>query len=207
MYPASAALAMLVLGDSAAYLLCDVDEASVRNLGEAAARFRLENNVESVLADGVDTLLGRSEGIDESEAKNTLVFVDPYHALDRSSRAGITSVDLACELVERGFKVVWWYGFDEESDRGWAWRAIAPCRTDERVAAWYGEIGPQSDAAPFLEDGMRGCGVVCLNCRREAVEAARAVGAQLAAAYADVAPDHVGALPGMTFIESALPGT
>src|SRR5690348_7442855 len=52
-YPGSALLAMRLLRDTASYVLCDMDEASIRTLTAAASSLGLGENVQPTLQDGL----------------------------------------------------------------------------------------------------------------------------------------------------------
>lgn len=204
-YPGSAVLSMMLLGDQTTFVLCDLDVDSVRGLNDEATRLGIGAHVEAKSTDGLDQLLESSRAVDREAAHETLAFIDPYEAQERSPIHAVTSVELALQLARAGCMVVFWFGYDEVGEEGWAPRALAEYRADPERPTWYGEVGPpRPEAAPLLEDGMRGCGLVCLNCSMGATEAARRVGRSLVAAYQNVAPEHPGAQPGLRYTESHL---
>ena len=109
-YPGSVQIAMEIFGKAAAYLLLDLDMDSVVSLRRAAADLQLVNVV-SMQVDGV-TEIGRAGGqLDTSEAEATFVLVDPFYPVGDTIRS-VTPTELFCQLANRGFKAMFWYGFD-----------------------------------------------------------------------------------------------
>jgi 23S rRNA A2030 N6-methylase RlmJ len=155
-YPGSPALAMRALGIGANYLFCDRDPESVRDLREAGAGLR----VRVVEADGVSTI--RREADDaKSNPSEILVHIDPYDPFERLTPESLTPVELAGALAARGYRVVYWYGYESLNKRGWARHAIA--RLAPNVDLWCGDMMIPS---PFVfpdQIGVWGCGVVLAN--------------------------------------------
>lgn len=200
-YPGSAAFAMLALGNRATYRLWDIDRESVRDLFNAAAALNLAEKADVIDADGIDGVKDESRTLSAADARDALVFVDPFDPFERSPGHGVSSVDLALSVASRGAKVAYWYGFDKESERHWAWKLLSLHRKGIK-SAWYAEIGPAAVDAPSLfEHGMRGCGLVYLNGSATTCLALRAVARAFVDEYRDARPAHSN-VTGLSYAES-----
>jgi hypothetical protein len=143
-----------------------------------------------VVEDGIGGVDAEVVRLSPQVRSRTLVFIDPFNPLERSTVAGLTSVDLAAGAAAFGTKVVYWYGFDEETEREWAWRSLSDV-VDASVPRFFAETGrPHARAPSLLEEGMRGCGVVCLNCSVAAKGAATTAAAELVEMNGDASPAH-----------------
>jgi hypothetical protein len=120
--PGSALLARQIWGREARrYLLCDTDADSLLNIqrelpaaggsGEIAA-----DTLECVQEDGITVLRGAGVLLPEAWTGSVVAFLDPYD-LEAPSDAGISALQLACELANRSIKVLAFFGFDDEGTR------------------------------------------------------------------------------------------
>lgn len=186
--PGSSGLAMMLLGTSARYRLWDIDEESVRDLGTAARSLGIDQDV-GLLGDGLDGVEDETISLTDEERRRTVVVIDPFDPFETSERRGMNAIDVVVSVAGRGIPLFYWYGYDDESERGWAWAAFAE-RSASVGGAWAGEIGPGTAHAPgFFQDGMRGCGILCANCP-SAVPAMQAVADSFVEAYQDRRPAH-----------------
>jgi 23S rRNA A2030 N6-methylase RlmJ len=181
-YPGSSALAMRGMGKNASYLFCDRDPDTARDLREAGAHHR----VRVVEGDGVSTIL--REANDHSvNPSDVLVHIDPFDPHERLTSDAMTPVELAAALAARGYRVLYWYGYESLDERGWAHDEIS--RLAPEVDLWCGDMLIPS---PFVfpdRTGVWGCGVVLAN----ATSAEAQVGARLGAALERISVDDVSA--------------
>ncbi len=189
-YPGSATLAMRLLGRSVGeYVLCDLDPESIASLEQEAQAAGVADLTQCIQDDGIATLWERLDALSNTEAARTLVHIDPFQPHDSSGRSGLSTVDLCCELAERGCMVVYWYAVMQPEERGWAGRALAPRLAGKARSLWAGEISltalRSSDLPP--NPGVRGCGVVCATISETVRRTCRSLGEALASAYRDAA--------------------
>ena len=187
-YPGSSLLAMRVLGDAAGYLLCDRDPASARSLAGAANALGLGARAECATADGLATVRDRARRYD-GDPRDVLVHVDPFDPHESADGAP-SAVSLAHELIERGFQVLYWYGYDAPAERAWPWSTVrpagGPCWCGDLVVranlAAGGAPGPArlSDVSPLI-----GTGVLAANLGPATTEVLAELGAALASLYRD----------------------
>lgn len=178
-YPGSARLAMEVLGDSATYLLCDLDTGSVADLTRSARELDLTDLVRIEHADGIATINFAARRLGPGAAASTFVMIDPFDEGQRSVD-GMDSLDLFQELARAGFPAVLWHGYDDAADRD-AVRSRASiegsgtCSLDIDTAFFRGDS--------TLTPGVGGCGMLLANVAGDAVDHVERLGRQLAALY------------------------
>lgn len=154
-YPGSAMQAMLLLGLNAHYLLCDHDPESARDLEEGARSAGVADLADCRNADGRDAVASAIESVED--ASTIFVHIDPFDSFERSAD-GLSTLDVMNLLARSGAKVLYWYGYEETSDRGWILDSVEGARS-----VWAGDILlPERD-----ESGLLGCGVLCLNMSEE----------------------------------------
>jgi hypothetical protein len=113
------------------------------------------------------------------------VHIDPFDPFEETE-PGLSAVGLASELAGLGFKVVYWYGYDEMNDRGWPSNAL----NTGVGRSWCGDITLRSNLenreAQSLSDitSIVGAGVFCLNMGRSTISALQSLGAAVASLYA-----------------------
>jgi 23S rRNA A2030 N6-methylase RlmJ len=179
-YPGSPTLAIRALGHNASYLFCELDAASARELRAVGSDFR----VRVVEADGVSTIRHEADSAELNPA-DVLVHIDPYDPFERLTSESVTPVELAAELAERGYRVIYWYGYERLDERGWARHAIS--RLAPGVNLWCGDMLIPS---PFVfpeRSGVWGCGVVLANMTTTETELC----ARLGLALEEVSTDDV----------------
>ena len=177
-YPGSARLAMEVLGDTAAYLCCDLDPASVADLARSARELDLADVVRVQRADGLATVWAAAQELTPDAAAATVAMIDPFDA-DERSVDGMDAFDLFTRLAEGGFPTALWLGFDEETDRDAARARIA-------VATTFDIETPYLHGGSRLHPGVGGCAMVLANMPGEALDHVERLGRQLAACYDEV---------------------
>jgi 23S rRNA A2030 N6-methylase RlmJ len=171
-YPGSPSLALRALGHGASYLFCDCDAASARALRDAGSGSR----VRVVEGDGVSTIRNEADG-PSLNPSDILVHIDPFDPFERLTPDSLTPLELAAALAERGYRVVYWYGYESLDDRGWARHEIS--RLAPRVDLWCGDV---LIPAPFIypeRHGVWGCGVVLANMTTVETEMCTRLGAAL----------------------------
>ncbi len=122
-----------------------------------------------------------------SDPGSTLAHIDPYDPCAVGA-GGQSALDLAHELIERGVGVVYWYGYDRPEGRAWAFDELSAGRP--RTTVWCGDMmitGPgtapdDGDLGVATTPGT-GFGIVCANVSTPTIDACRALGEGLAAAY------------------------
>jgi 23S rRNA A2030 N6-methylase RlmJ len=196
--PGSALIARRIWGREARrFLLCDTDADGLLNIrrelpkagggdGEMAA-----DTLECVQEDGVTVLRGAGLLLPAEWAASVLAFVDPYE-LEAASDAGITALQLSCELANRGIKVLAFYPFADETGRRRQQDAIRRELTKARLAGPRGSAGKwfegSLDVAPTAEHcpTQWGFGMLGLNLPIETLAAIDGRLRGLEAAYAGV---------------------
>ncbi|MGH2910544.1 MAG: hypothetical protein ACRDK8_14790 [Solirubrobacteraceae bacterium] len=119
LYPGSAGIAMTALGPDASYLFCDLDPASISTLHDRARRlWALDTAV--VHGDGMQTV---ARWIGESDGISAVVHVDPFDP-DAQNSAGTSALTLAAEIISSEQILVYWYGYDEPAEAGWAYHTL-----------------------------------------------------------------------------------
>jgi 23S rRNA (adenine2030-N6)-methyltransferase len=170
-YPGSALLAMSVLGVGSEYLFFDLDPQSIDSLRDAARSLALTDFAQCEREDGLAAVRDACL-VYSGDPANVVVHIDPFDPFEETD-PGLSAVGLASELAGLGFKVVYWYGYDEMSDRGWPSNAL-----NTRVGrSWCGES--LSDITSIV-----GAGVFCLNMGRSTIYALQSLGAAVASLYA-----------------------
>ena len=116
-YPGSARLAMEVLGDSATYVLCDLDTAQRRGpdtVGARARSHRLRSRRTRRRArDDLGELAGDARGGRRTPRSS---LIDPFDPTQRSAD-GMDALDLFAALAAAGFRTMLWLADDDAADR------------------------------------------------------------------------------------------
>ncbi len=172
-YHGSAMIAVQLLGKNADYLFCDTDPESAATLRVAAvnvnARVREKDGVLAVEEEASATRVCPAD---------TLVHIDPFDPHERLTPESKTPIELAGVLAKAGYRVFYWYGYDSETERGWALSEIASLAPN--VEFWCGDV---LIPAPFVYPGMEGawgCGIVLANASASEVESCERLGRALA---------------------------
>jgi 23S rRNA (adenine2030-N6)-methyltransferase len=200
-YPGSAFLAMRLLRDGTDYVFCDVDGQSVGSLHEAARALGLSQQVHSATRDGVAAIQEMSHDY-KGDPADVLVHVDPFDPHDETA-PGLSAVSLASELIARGFKLMFWYGYDFPEQRTWPWTAV----TAPGESRWCGDLivrsnldggslAPMSDISPLI-----GCGVLAANLQVSTTAALRSLGDELVSLYETSVNPHTGTSGALEFRE------
>jgi 23S rRNA A2030 N6-methylase RlmJ len=181
LYPGSALQAMTLLGDRCSYLLCDTDPASANDLRRWADDLGLDR-CEVTPRDGLSAVHGWLP-----DRTATVVHIDPFDPFAPGA-TGVSAIDLAAQVAEAGHLLVYWYGYDSDHQRGWAFDEIRS-RTDATL--WCGDLLVQSLTTGRHGRGNlgeattpgTGTGVVLANPSRTLVETCQALAEALAHAY------------------------
>lgn len=191
--PGSPLLAMLELGASSRYVLCDMDPLSTGDLSSWAARLDLADRVSVITGDGMAAVAAKVLGGSRasSSAASALVHVDPYDP-GAHEPGSVSALELTARLIDAGVAVMYWYGFDAPADRGWAGNAL---RDATGAALWCGDMLVTAADGTVRDDGDlgrattpgTGFGIVLANVTTGSVDRCRALGTALARAY-DGAP-------------------
>lgn len=182
--PGSPLLAMLELGTSSHYVLCDMDPASTEDLSTWAGRLGIADRVTTITGDGMAAV---AEHVLDGPARPAMVHVDPYdpHAREPGS---LSALDLTARLADAGVSVMYWYGFDAPEERRWALDALDKT-TD--AALWCGDMLVTTADGAVHDDGAlgrattpgTGFGIVLANVSQASTDRCQALGAATARAY------------------------
>lgn len=186
-YPGSSMLAMLELGASCSYLLCDRDPASVADLQAATTQLGLGPLADVRDRDGMTELHHALASVRPDDT--VIAHVDPYDPW-AADPGGLSAVDLAAELIHEGTGLVYWYGYDRPGQRAWAFDELL----GRAGTIWCGDVMITSGSGVYDHGDFgvgstpgTGCGIVCANLSQDAIHASQRLGEELAAAY-DGAP-------------------
>ena len=183
-YPGSPALALRELGANASYVFCDIDSGSAAALRTAGRHHRIR----VVEGDGVAAIAREAER-PSIQPRNVFAHIDPYDPHERFSPGAMTPVELAARLARLGYRLLYWYGYESISQRGWALHAISQLAPG--IDLWCGDV---LMPAPFIypeRSGPWGCGIVLANMNaREAATCARLGTALERISADDVASDN-----------------
>ncbi|MDD5596396.1 MAG: 23S rRNA (adenine(2030)-N(6))-methyltransferase RlmJ [Victivallaceae bacterium] len=164
-YPGSAAIAMRIIGNHARYTLCDTDPASAENLKQESASL----DAQILIEDGM-TAICRQASVTTAPG-NILVCIDPYDPFERAAQNSPNSVELAISLARAGFRVFYWYGYDNIKQCGWVCDSIA-----DKVPAGCHWCGDFQVPAAFIypeNSGLWGGGILLLNTNEEEKQTAQ----------------------------------
>lgn len=206
-YPGSALLAMTLLGDKSSYLLCDLDPHSAADLRRHAHALDL-GCCEIVERDGMlATAAWLDNEVHVGSPRSAVVHVDPFDPHARAA-GGSSALELGARIAERGARLVYWYGYDQPSQRAWAHDELARLTTS---SLWCGDVmitdangaGREGDLGRATTPGT-GFGIVLANVGPDTIRACTELGAALVDAYAATTlPD--GTRGGLAFTTRASP--
>ncbi len=148
-YPGSALQVMEALGDTATYLLCDVDPDSIQSLKQWARRLGIPTAA-VVERDGMTAVRDwMSNGTADDV---TLIHIDPF---DPSARKddGPSALELAGEIADRGHALVYWYGYNHPDRRAWALNQIGGSTHSD---LWCGDFLVTTLSGETRNDGNLG---------------------------------------------------
>ena len=186
LYPGSALLAMTLLGDTASYLLCDLDRGVSLTFAAGHA------NLACTTARWPKLTAWRpwQHGWTANTDRPGLVHIDPF---DRHARApgGYSALELAARVADSGTGLVYWYGYEEPGAQGRAHKQLAALT---RAPLWCGEVTVTgaNDSLGDLDHSATLCtfGIILANVQEGTAGACAALGNALSDAYADaVLPD------------------
>lgn len=186
-YPGSPLVAMYELAESASYVFCDLDPASVGNL-ESEARSLGVTGAHCIAADGMTVV---ADYVDNATG-SVLVHIDPYDPR-AAGPSGLSALELARVLIGAGVGLVYWYGYNRPSRRAWGFDELAD-GADDDAGIWCGDVMITDPAGDVRDDGDLGVattpgtgfGVVCANISERATAACGRLGRELALAYSHV---------------------
>ncbi len=187
-YPGSALMAMAQLGASTSYLLCDLDPVSVGDLRAWSTRLGIPR-CEVAQADGMTAVLAWLDDSARSmPPSDVVVHVDPFDPHSRLAD-GLSALDLATWLADKGYGLVYWYGYDSPDERSWAYHTLSEMTPRP---LWCGDVmvadktgaGRPGDLGRATTPGT-GCGVILANLSEESRTTCVTLGEALATAYAE----------------------
>jgi 23S rRNA (adenine2030-N6)-methyltransferase len=200
-YPGSGLLALRILGNSASYAFSDLDESSVRSLSGAAAALGLGQHVRIAVRDGLAAVRDMSKDY-RGDPADVFVHIDPFDP-QAETEQGLSALSLAAELSVRGFKLLYWYGYDLPDERTWPWAILrAPGQPQ-----WCGDLIVRSnltrDTPMSLSDigPLVGCGVVTSNLKVSTTSALQSLANGLVSLYDDATTPTTGGNGALDFRE------
>ncbi len=171
-YPGSLRLAFEILGPSAKYVACDLDEESCRSLVDglrqagAAHSHVLQRDGLAVLADHANA--------------TGIVFIDPFKVTESSPQTGTTAWQAFAELAAQERRGVLWYAVMVPGQRLlWPDGVIAQGTT----SIWRAELRWRS-----TKSGLAGCGVLATGLDRETERQLESLATALGEVLADDLP-------------------
>jgi hypothetical protein len=145
--------------------MCDTDPDSLHSVQKELTtgpglRPLSTEKLECVPEDGVSVLRGAGMSLPEPWIPSTLAFIDPFD-FSQVTDAGISSLDLACELANRGIPTLLLYTFKDPASQSACHTKLAETLTKTRLtgraARFEGNL--QSADAP----SQWGFGILALN--------------------------------------------
>jgi len=181
LYPGSALLAMTVLGDASSYLLCDLDPGSAADLRRWASDLSL-HSCEIAETDGMAAV---AAWLEHDGGEPGLVHIDPFDP-DARGPGGKSALELAAMVASSGTPLVYWYGYDQRSEQGWAYARLT---AETWAPLWCGDVMVAGTSRETGDLGRAttpgtGFGVILANLQAGTVGACAALGHALAEAYA-----------------------
>jgi len=185
MYPGSGLQAMELLGDSAAYLLCDVDPASAKSLSDWASRLGV-GGCRVAQQDGMTSVrdwLRSGSGV-------AAVHIDPFDPFAHEN-GGPSAVELASDIARGDHALIYWYGYSRPDERAWAFSEIG---AGEGSLLWCGDFMVTTLDGSSRSDGDlgkattpgTGSGVVLANIPPGLLRSCEEIGRALAHHYESV---------------------
>lgn len=182
-YPGSAAQAMLLLGDTAAYRLHDTCPDALATYPDWAQALGLADRVYTVQGDAIAAFLAGGETFGPGD----FVLIDPYAPLDRNE-AGQTFLDVFAAVSRSGAATVLWYGYDSLAQQG-VIRAMLAAHAQEAAIplhAWeVWQVGMTLEGCA-QNPGVPGCGIAVCGASDAALEAVARCHACVLSAWASV---------------------
>jgi hypothetical protein len=129
-----------------------------------------------LMAMGVSTIQ-REASVSSTPPAQVLVHIDPYDPFERRTPDALTPIELAGDLAARGYRLLYWYGYQSIDDRGWAKDAIS--QRAPRAAVWCGDMLVPSPFVYPERSGVWGCGIVLANMTSLEAETCHRLGAAL----------------------------
>jgi 23S rRNA (adenine2030-N6)-methyltransferase len=164
-YPGSAALAMRIVGNHAHYILCDLDSASAETLKQESKSL----DAQILIEDGM-TVISQQASVTTDPGK-ILVCIDPYDPFECATPNSPNSVELAISLAQAGFRVFYWYGYDNIKQRGLVCNSIAAKVSGD--CHWCGDFQVPASFIYPEKSGLWGGGVLLLNTNEEEKQTAK----------------------------------
>ncbi len=181
--PGGPLVAMAVLGDTAEYLFCDLDQRSANNVREVATQRGL-HSARVLAADGMESV---HHELARRDPTTVVVFIDPFdHHVVGS--VGLSALDVAVQAAHAGAVLVYWYGYNRVDQRAWILHQLV--ERDSAPTLWCGDLMVFAEGEDMNTGDLgvasspgTGSGLVCANISPATAERCTALGIALAAAY------------------------
>jgi 23S rRNA (adenine2030-N6)-methyltransferase len=198
LFPGSPLLAMTVLPPHhATFLFCDTDPQSLSTISDDRATLgHALDAVQVVQGDGIGTLARLLTSVGPLEMSHTFAHLDPYQPF-AANADGISTVDVFCELSQRGGKAMLWYGFASVDDQERIHRQLqhtfhAQSFHPPTHRLWCGEMTLNAIHTPGyrFHPGVMGCGIILSNVSNVSQAACKQLGEALETLYASAMLPH-----------------
>ncbi len=184
-YLGSPGLSMIVLGNSCQeYFFCDIDEESLININRFAAKHSITSKVILNKGDGMDGVEQFLNKMGKDIYSNIFVHLDPYNPFENSIGQK-TAVQLFPELVNKGMKVMLWFGIETVQNRKSAKRLFYKMQSETRMPIYTAEtiLNIISDSMAPINPGILGCGIIAGNLSANSIECLKKYGASVESIY------------------------
>jgi 23S rRNA (adenine2030-N6)-methyltransferase len=184
-YLGSPGLAMSILGNSCLkYFFCDVDEESLMNVKAFAGRQLITSEVILQKNDGIGGVAKMISEEIKIDLKDIFVHLDPYNPVENEFGRK-TAVQLFPELVNKGIKVMLWFGLETLKQRDAARAIFRRMQTDTNKPIYIAEanLNIMSDSTARINPGILGCGIITGNLGENSIEYMKTYGPLIEKAY------------------------
>ncbi|MFG0327620.1 MAG: hypothetical protein ACF8SC_10185 [Phycisphaerales bacterium JB037] len=171
------------------YIFCDIDEESLATIREAAELLEVPTeNVQLSADDGVLTIAGALEELDELQRLGTLVIVDPFDLFEKNA-AGLSSLDLFGTAASSGAMALLWYAYGgsgpTQEEVHQALLGLSRRHELDHAEMWWAELAltAAAEGGPWSEM-LPGCGMVLAGLGKACLRRCTALSESLAATYA-----------------------
>ena len=160
---------------TSSFLFCDLDGASLDTIKQSAGRIGYsDDHIVCVQDDGVKTVMESASQLSSRKIAGAFVHIDPYQPFRQFDPSetyaehgpGLTTMDLFCQLTNKGVRTLLWHGYESGEDQTSVGREIRESLGSNAVNSsktwlWCGEITLRAMSDPDFDlgPGLGGCGV------------------------------------------------
>jgi 23S rRNA (adenine2030-N6)-methyltransferase len=184
-YLGSPGLAMSILGNScSSYFFCDIDGENLMNIKAFAKGQSIASEVILHEHDGIDGVAGF---VSQRKVKcygDVFVHLDPYNPVENPAGRK-AAAQLFPELVNKGVKVMLWFGLETLQQRKMAKEIFRKMQTETKRPICSAEIilNIISESKAPINPGIMGCGIITGNLGDASTECMKTYGPMIETAY------------------------